>query len=211
MKLLVALTFLIGAALSSPAIAAQRADVLIQAGHEGRPDCEREPATLCNNTGAAAAPGEIVWTPIVASEAARILRAAGVSVIRAPAYLPGVTSVRLALFLHFDGAESPCSTGASVGYPPDSQAAADAWKAMYKPVFPFAFQPDNFTDHLAHYYGFHHVDASDGKFLIEFGEMSCPAQHAWLEKRLKYLGALVAHYVSVQLREGNVPAPAPVR
>jgi hypothetical protein len=200
-----ALLLLLAASLA--AAPASAADVLIQAGHEGRPDCEREPASLCNNTGAAAPPGEITWTPIVANEAARILTAAGVSVNRAPAYLPGVQRARLAVFLHFDGAEAACSTGASVGYPPGSQRAAAAWKALYQTYFPFAFQPDNFTDHLAHYYGFHHVDASDGKVLIEFGEMSCPAQHVWLAKRLQFLGALVAYYVSRQLGEGNVALP----
>ncbi len=197
--------------LAAPAIADERADVLIQAGHEGRPDCDREPQSVCNNTGAPAPPGEIRWTPIVADEATRALRAAGVSVLREPAYLQGPYRVKDAVFLHFDGSETACATGASLGYQPASKPAAAGWKALYGPIFPFAFQDDNFTDHLAHYYGFKHVRASDGAILIEFGEMSCPAQHAWLQKRLTYLGDLVAHYLSLRIGKGNVPLPAPLR
>ncbi len=211
-------TFIVAAAaftLATPAVASADAtvagDVLIQAGHEGRPDCDREKASVCNNTGAPAPPGEIRWTPIVANEATRVLRAAGVTVLREPAYLAHTYAVRDAVFVHFDGSETPCATGASVGYKPPSKAAADAWKALYKPIFPFAYQDDNFTDHLANYYGFKHVIASDGAFVLEFGEMSCPAQHAWLEKRLTYLGDLLAHFLSVRIGKGNVPMPAPVR
>ena len=61
------------------------ADVLIQAGHEGRPDCNVESAALCNNTGAR---GEIELTPVVADRVAKILRAAGISVI--PGGSPGM-------------------------------------------------------------------------------------------------------------------------
>ena len=86
--------------------------------------------------------------------------------------------MKAAVFLHFDGNDTPCTTGASVGYPDGSQQAADGWIALYRRFFPFAVQPDNFTDHLKHYYGYKHVEASNGKFLIEFGEMSCPPQNA---------------------------------
>jgi hypothetical protein len=193
------------------AAAIPQADVLIQAGHEGRPDCDREPAGLCNNTGASAAPGEIVWTPIVADEAARVLRASGVSVLREPAALPPLSRVKAAVFLHFDGNASPCTTGASVGYPAGSQSLADAWIALYRRYFPFAVQPGNFTDHLAHYYGYKHVEASAGTFLIEFGEMSCPRQNAWLKRHLIFLGDLVAYDLSKTIGKGNVPLPSPAR
>jgi len=183
------------------------ADVLIQAGHEGRPDCDREPASLRRNTGAA---GEIEWTPIVADEATRILRAAGVTVIRRPAFLDGQYHVKDAIFLHFDGNARPCTTGASVGYPQraHSAEAAAEWETLWKTFFPFRFEPDNFTSNLSGYYGFSHVrSVSDAAIVIEGGEMSCPAQHAWLKSHLTFEGALIAHFLSTRLGKGNVPLP----
>ena len=183
------------------------ADVLIQAGHEGRPDCAREPATICRNTGTA---GEIAWTPVVADEATRILSAAGVKVLRRPAYLSGQYRVRDAVFIHFDGSGRPCSSGASIGYPVRAQSpqAGAAWKALYKRFWPFGFEADNFTPTLAGYYGFNHVRAvTDAALVVEGGEMSCPKQHAWLQSRLKWEGALIAHFVSARIGKGNVPLP----
>jgi hypothetical protein len=183
------------------------ADVLIQAGHEGRPDCEREPASLCRNTGAA---GEIEWTPVVADEATRILRAAGIAVIRRPAFLDGQYNVTDAIFLHFDGNAKPCTTGASVGYPQRARSAEAAaeWTSLWKTFFPFRFEPDNFTSNLSGYYGFKHVrSVSDAAIVIEGGEMTCPAQHAWMKSHLKFEGALIAHFVSARLGKGNVPLP----
>ena len=189
--------------------ASVEADVLIQAGHEGRPDCDREPAKLCGNTGAA---GEIEWTPIVADEATRILRAAGVTVIRRPAFLSGQYNVKDAIFLHFDGNVRKCATGASVGYPQrahSAQAAAE-WKALWKRFIPFRFEPDNFTSTLSGYYGFNHVrSVSDAAVVIEGGEMTCPAQHAWMKDHLKFEGALIAHFISARIGKGNVPLPTP--
>jgi hypothetical protein len=163
---------------------------------------------LCNNTGA---PGEIDWTPIVADEATRILRAAGISVLRKPAYLPGTYAVKDAFFIHFDGSANICTSRASIGYPDvaQSQAAGAAWKTLYGTYWPFGFQADNFTDTLRHYYGFHHVHVSDAALVIEGGEISCAAQKAWLAKRLKWEGAMIAHFASVRLGKGNVPLPPP--
>ena len=62
-----------------PAPAGFDGDVLIQAGHQNTPD---------NKTGGEGPLGnEIDWTPIVADEATRILRSAGVSTIREDASL----------------------------------------------------------------------------------------------------------------------------
>src|SRR5690242_5690400 len=58
----------------SPSPAPQHFDVLISAGHEGRPEsCPHFPKHKCN-LGTA---GEREWTPVVADEATRILRAHG--------------------------------------------------------------------------------------------------------------------------------------
>lgn len=203
------LLLVLACTIAAPARSAsvvESADVLIQAGHEGRPDCNREPRSLCNNTGAA---GEIRWTPIVADEATRVLRAAGITVLRKPAFLPGTYRVRDAIFIHFDGSVPACRTGASVGYPrtKHSAAAASEWKSLYRRFFPFAFEPDNFTKNLATYYGYHHVVVEDAALVIEGSEISCPLQRAWSGRRLKFEGALIAHFLSRRLGKGTVPLP----
>jgi hypothetical protein len=119
------------------------ADVFIQAGHENTPD---------NKTGGEGPLGnEIDWTPIVADEATRILRKAGVSTIREDASLKRPERqnerfrVRIAVFLHFDDPDGG-ETGASVGFKGSSdEPAAAAWKKLYSKFFPFPFMRDNFT------------------------------------------------------------------
>lgn len=187
------------------ALAAQKYDVLISAGHEGRPQsCARFPKRKCN-LGAA---GEREWTPVVADEATRVLRAHGYTVAREPADFDGAFDVRAAIFIHFDGNETACGSGASIGYhTPASEAAADIWRDDYKRYFPFKFQPDNFTSNLSEYYGFRQVRASGGALVLEMGEVTCPAQRAWLAPRLKWQGALIAHAVSQILGTNDVADP----
>jgi hypothetical protein len=202
---------LVGAAslaAGPPAEPDLRADVLVQAGHEGRPDCAREPARLCNNTGTA---GESGWTPIVANEATRVLRAHGITVLREPAALPGTYHVTVAVFVHFDGSAQPCASAASVGYPARARSrdAAEAWKALYRRFWPYGFEHDNFTKTEAGYYGFSHVkDVADSAVLIEGGEMTCPRQRAWLAPRLAWEGRLIASFVARRLGRDDVPLPA---
>jgi hypothetical protein len=183
-----------------------RADVLISAGHEGRPaSCARFPRRACN-LGAA---GERDWTPIVANEATQMLRAHGVDVIREPADFAGAFAVGMAIFIHFDGAARACTSGASIGYKGAAgQRAAQAWRALYAPIFPYAFMPDNFTTGLRDYYAYRQVQAQDGALVLELGEITCPTQHAWLKARLRALGDLIAYDVSHTLRKGDVPLPA---
>jgi len=170
-----------------------RYDFLISAGHEGRPaSCARFPQHRCN-LGAA---GEREWTPIVADEATRVLRTAGYSVVREPADFDGTFDVRAAVFIHFDGTTAPCSSGASIGYhSPQSFAAAQRWRALYAPQFPFRFQADNFTGNLRDYYAFRQVRAADGALVLELGEVTCPVQRAWLERRLRWEGDEIASFL----------------
>jgi len=71
------------------------AEIYIQAGHEGRTK---------GATGASGPYGnEIDWTPVVADEATRILRKAGISVIRSKADHYRYSAVDLAVSIHFDG------------------------------------------------------------------------------------------------------------
>lgn len=182
------------------------ADVLISAGHEGRPaSCARFPHRACN-LGAA---GERAWTPIVADEATRALRAHGFSVLRKPADFTGTYAVSMAFFIHFDGIVPACASGASIGYDGAAGArAARAWRALYAPLIPYRIMPDNFTSGLHHYYGFRQVRARDGALVLELGEITCPSQRAWMASRLRALGDLIAYFVSRTIGEGDVPFPA---
>jgi len=184
-------------------------DVLISAGHEGRPaSCAHFPQHHCN-LGAA---GERQWTPIVADAATKTLRAHGVTVARLPADFAGNYRVDAAIFIHFDGSEPPCASRASVGYAHRRDAAAAAaWKHLYARYWPFGFQPDNFTASLRQYYAYRQVDARDASLVLELGEITCAAQHAWLAPRLQWEGALLAYFVSRTIGKGDVPNPGPYR
>lgn len=183
-----------------------RADVLVSAGHEGRPaSCARFPQRACN-LGAA---GEREWTPIVADDVTRVLRAHGVRVLRKPADFDGRYAVDMAVFIHFDGAAPPCTSGASIGYHRRADArAAQLWRALYAGTFPFRFMPDNFTAGLRDYYAFRQVDARDGALVLELGEITCPQQRAWLATRLEALAGLIAYDISRTIGKGDVPLPA---
>ncbi len=173
-------------------------DVLISAGHEGRPQsCAHFPKHHCN----LGTPGERAWTPIVADAATSVLRGRGYTVAREPADFAGRYAVRAAIFIHFDGSDEPCSSGASIGYHTDaSKAAARLWRSEYGAVFPFQFRPDDFTDNLRDYYGFRQVHARDGALVLELGELTCPAQERWLASRLQWEGEFIADFVTTLLR-----------
>ncbi len=182
-------------------------DLLISAGHEGRPaSCAQFPEHHCN----LGASGERAWTPIVANEATRVLEAHGLTVARLPADFAGTYRVGAAVFIHFDGSVPPCASAASVGYHHSGDAgAATAWHALYGRYWPYGFRPDNFTDGLRNYFGFRQVDARYGSLVLELGEITCPAQRAWLAPRLRWEGDLLAYYLSRAIGKGEVPLPSP--
>jgi hypothetical protein len=193
--------------LRSPADAQQamgaRVDVVIQSGHEGRPaSCAPNHVRACN-IGASSASGadrEIAWTPIVADAAAAALRRAGYRVERRPADYPAHDVAKIYIAVHFDGAEPACSSGTSVGFPATTPHAVVArWERLYRARFPFRFVGENISAGEAHYYGYRKVDAPE-KLLIEYGEITCPAQAAWLRPRLRELGALTARFAIGELR-----------
>lgn len=171
-----------------------RYDVLLSAGHEGRPaSCAHFPTHHCN-LGTA---GEMAWTPVVVDEAARILRSRGYRVAREPADFDGTFDVTVALFVHFDGTSPPCGSGASIGYHTlRSQTAARMWRNEYSRYFPFRMLPDNFTDNLRDYYGFRQVNAEAGALVVELGELTCPPQRAWLAQHLPWEGRFIANFVT---------------
>lgn len=172
-------------------------DVLISAGHEGRPQsCAFFPKRHCN-LGTA---GEREWNPIVADAATRKLRELGYSVAREPADFDGEYDVKVAIFIHFDGTDEPCTSGASIGYHTDaSKPAAQLWREMYGKVFPYRFMPDNFTDNLRDYYGFRQVQTQDAGLVLELGELTCPEQREWLAPRLQWEGDFIARFVNTLL------------
>jgi hypothetical protein len=184
-------------------------DVAISAGHEGRPaSCKYFPQHHCN----LGANGERAWTPIVADAATQVLRAHGVTVARLPADFAGHYRVRAAVFIHFDGSNPPCRSGASIGYGhADDVTAAAAWRALYGTYWPYGFQPNNFTNSLRNYYGFRQIDARRGSLVLELGEITCPVQRAWLAPRLHWEGALVAYFLSELIGKGGVPDPGAYR
>jgi N-acetylmuramoyl-L-alanine amidase len=187
-------------------------DVLIQAGHEGR---------TSGATGAVGDLGrEIDWTPIVANSAMGALQSAGISVLRKSANL-GLQDAekyraKIAIFIHFDGSDDACASGASVGYPADdvSHDAAQKWKALYESYWPvgsgFKWMGDNFTIDLKQYYGFRRVQGDGAKIVLELGEITCADQAGWLKPRLAWAGQLIAYFVSKQLGGDRVQRPDPL-
>lgn len=188
------------------AAALVHADVLISAGHEGRPaSCARYPKRACN----LGANGEREWTPVVADEATRVLREHGVTVAREPADFDGAYDVDAAVFIHFDGSTSPCASGASIGYHEQRFAsAAQQWRELYSRYFPYGFQPDDFTAGLRDYYAYRQVDARDASLVLELGELTCPKQREWLAPRLAFDGQLIAYFLSRLVGKGDVPLPS---
>jgi hypothetical protein len=51
------------------------------------------------------------------------------------------------------------------------------------------------------------VQARDAALVLEFGEITCPAQHAWIAQRLQWEGELLAYYLSRLIRKGDVALP----
>ena len=85
--------------------------------------------------------------------------------------------------------------------------AASAWKKLYSKFFPFQFMPDNFTADERGYYGFKFTITTDAEFLIEFGDLGSLTQARWMKPRLKWMGALLAYFLSERIGKGNVPLP----
>jgi hypothetical protein len=187
-------------ALSAPGFA-EVVDVVVQAGHEGRPaSCAPNHVHACNLGASSAAGREIRWTPIVADAVTATLRAAGLRVARRPADYPQHDAARIAVYIHMDGSDPPCLSGASVGFPATTpHRFIAAWERAYRPFFPYRFVGENISTNESNYYGFRKVDAPD-KFLIEYGELTCPVQAAWLAPRLRELGAFTARFIIAELR-----------
>jgi len=172
-------------------------DVVIQAGHEGR---------VTGNTGAACKLyREEEWNILVADEVAKQLKAWKIEVKRMPAHVK-FTRAKIAVSIHFDGATTPCASGASIGYPSDdSYDFAQRWKSLYAHYFPYKWHKDNFTNNLKNYYAYRWIHA-DKFLLLELGEITCDTQTTWLKPRLKKVAYLVAYAIATELGK-KVPKP----
>src|SRR5450755_3066061 len=79
-------------------------DVVVQAGHQGRPQsCAALAVKACNLGTGWGTQLERDWTPVVADAAAAVLRRDGFTVKRRPADYAAHDRARAAVFLHFDG------------------------------------------------------------------------------------------------------------
>jgi N-acetylmuramoyl-L-alanine amidase len=170
----------------------ERAEIYIQAGHEGRTKGSTGTSSKFGN--------EIDWTPIVADEATRILREAGISVIRTNADHRKYSVVDLALSIHFDGCAKTCATGASIGYDdPTDKPAAEEWKAFYSNYFKHKWHEDNFTKNLRYYYNYKYTITRDAELVLELGDLTCPTQAKWMKKNLNNLGHIVAYFAAKRI------------
>jgi peptidoglycan hydrolase-like protein with peptidoglycan-binding domain len=181
-------------------------DILIQAGHENTPD---------GATGGEGPLGnEIDWTPIVANEAVALLRSHGVDAVKEDASIKHsdrLYQCRLAVFVHFDDPDAG-ESGPSVGYSHDSdRPAATEWKALYSQYWPFneTWHSDNYTNDEHFYYGFGYTITTDAEFLIELGDLGSLRQAQWMKPRLRWIGQLLAHFLSRRSGLGSVPLPPP--
>lgn len=165
------------------------ANVLIQAGHEGR---------TCGLTGTESKDhkeAEITWTPIVVKEATKVLRYNGVNVIEAPADYYRRSHVELALYVHFDGNGEDCSQGPSIGYPKKETKpnAAYIWENYYnKDYFNYKWRNSENIENLYAYYEYKNTTASIAKMVLELGDMKCDNQVIFLKPRLEEIGDLIA-------------------
>ena len=166
--------------------------VLIQEGHVGR---------IKGNTGCIGNGfKEADWNSKVGRRVAKILKSKGIHVTRVGADIP-ITNTIVGVALHFDGSNTPCATGASIGHnnSASSRRMARHWKETYRKFYPFKWHADNFTTNLSHYYGFSRVNASKGFLVLELGEISCKEQTTWLEPRLNQVAGKIAQFLLKEL------------
>jgi len=167
--------------------------VLIQAGHVGR---------TTGNTGSIHnGLIESEWNEDVAIRVENILKKKGIIVDRVGAKIP-IISADIAVAIHFDGSETACLTGASIGHDGSegSKVLAKNWRKEYGSFFPFKWHSDNFTKNLSNYYGFSKVTTTKGFLVLELGEITCKKQTDWLEPRLDEVAAKIAYFIIKELR-----------
>ena len=180
-------------------------DVVIQAGHEG--------GHRNGNKKSTGTSGEQARNTKVADRATEVLRSHGFTIERVGGVYKQKYDCKLAVSIHFDGSNTPCASGASIGYPVGKPAGsnkptADLWRKIYSEYIPFNFMRDNFTKNLSGYYGYAYTSTEIAEVLLELGELTCPEDRAWLDTRIEngFLGDLIAYWAAMVLGK---PIPAP--
>ncbi len=167
--------------------------VLIQAGHAGR--------TFGNTGSVNGRYREVDWNILIAKEVEKELKRHHIDVARVGASLP-VSNCKIAVAIHFDGSNRPCSTGASIGYDrnhPNGRRLALRWRSIYHNYFPFKWHKNNYTKNLSDYYGFDRVNSERGFLVLELGEITCDEQIEWLEPRLYLIATKIADFIMDEL------------
>ncbi len=168
--------------------------VLIQAGHVGR--TKGNIGSIHNGL------VESKWNERVAIRVEDILKKKGIAVERVGAKIPTANAV-IAVAIHFDGSNNPCTTGASIGHNGSEGAKkmAKDWRREYGAFFPFKWHKDNFTKNLSHYYGFSQVSTTKGFLVLELGEITCEKQTDWLEPKLGEVASKIAYFIIKELKK----------
>ena len=166
--------------------------VLLQEGHVGR--TKGNIGSIHNGL------VESEWNHKVGKRVEALLKNAGISVHRVGAKIPTTNAV-IAVAIHFDGSETPCATGASIGHNGTASAKAMArrWRKEYSTIFPFKWHNDNFTRNLSRYYGYSQVTTTKGFLVLELGELTCKKQTDWLEPRLDKVAVKIANFIKKEL------------
>jgi hypothetical protein len=178
------------------------ADVLIQAGHEGR---------TSGATGAAAhGLREIELTPRIADAAVRWLTDRGVSVIRDTA-VTSEARVKIAVGVHLDG--NPAA-GAQLLYDDDTdRPLANHLRRVWAVDAGYPEWIADNTSPLAddagfsRYYGFRHWITTDGEVVFEFGSIGDPTQAAlWSQTGYpEHAGRWLGHAIALRLGVSSTP------
>ena len=184
--------------------------VLLQAGHQGRTSGATGGSVTLDGT----TYNEKDLTPQITSEAARLLRGAGHTVLEVKAddfddQTP--QRVDIALSVHFDSSSSPCASGTSFGYPKGkaNEPFVDVLRAAYRPHLPTFVKamPDNFTKGLEFYGDYADWITTDAEAVFEVCELSCPEQARWILPRLGWVAAVIAHAIDRKLGGSAIAHP----
>lgn len=138
---------------------------------------------------------------LLATMVADRLQAAGVKtlVIGAKGYAQPLKT-KIFLALHLDGGVRPCTVGPSVGYGKDSDKEGMLSMAMAIAVAMNYdvrdFLQSNYHKGLEAYYAYRHVEASLFEGVLNFGEMTCPAN----EERILARKDVLADNLATALR-----------
>ena len=153
--------------------------------------------------------GERAWTPVVADAATRILRQHGVTVARCrPISRASIASRRRLHSLRRLRSAVPAAAHRSATRASGDARRPQRGESSTAGIGRTDFSPTTLRRDSANIMLIRQVDARDASMVLELGEITCPAQHAWLAPRLHWEGALLAYLPESSLiGKGNVHRP----